>query len=111
MGSGAEAGKEVLVYKNEKCASSNGDGKKIHLDDIENISIINQSQDKHMIELVFQSKEVKRFLFSSELEAKEWHKQLNVVCFDSILEKEFKDVIEGDMADATCPEESNEAGI
>lgn len=104
--------KEVLLFKNEKCAQSRENGKRIPLEHIENIYIQNHSPIKKIIELTFQDGDVKRIQFSSEAEAKEWHEQFNVVCFDSVLGKQFKEVVKENTTESDLVDESNlEKGI
>ena len=93
MHSEATTAKEILLYKNEKCAKDFGKCKKIALEAVDNICMIDQTDERHIVQVVFKDDTVKRFLFSAVSEAEEWQEQLNVVCFDSVLGKTFKEAI------------------
>ena len=97
LNSESSSEKEILIFKNEKSAKDNDSCKKIPLEDLDNIFIIDQSQERHIIELIFKDGVVKRLLFSLESAAKEWQEQLNLVCFDSVIGKKLKEAIDDDI--------------
>ena len=112
MNSEAVTEKEVLVFKTEKSAQDNDSCKKIALENIDNIYIKDLSEEKHIIELVFKDGVVKRLLFSLESVAKEWQEQFNLVCFDSVLGKAFKEAIDDNVGQTVkCQTPINEESL
>ena len=97
MNSESLSEKEILIFKNEKSSKDKDNCKKIPLEDVENICMISQSQERHIIELVFRDGVIKRLLFTFESAAKEWHEQLHLVCFESVIGKKFKEAINDDI--------------
>ena len=101
--------KEILICKNEKSAKDGKSSKKVALESIENICIIEQSHDRHLVELTFRDGGVKRLLFPLQSTAKEWQEQINLVCFDSSPDKTLGDTLDENMTNTgNCQEPINE---
>jgi len=102
-------GKEILICKNEKSAKDSKSSKKIALESIENVCIIEHSHDRHLVELTFRDGVVKRLLFPLQSIAKEWQEQLNIVCFDSSPDKKLEETLDENTTNTgVCQEPINE---
>lgn len=77
-----------MLFKNEKESRSPVHHRAIALENIYNVEL--SSGSKPIVLLIFIDHCIQKILFSSEAAAKEWHEQLCVVCFGSVLGKAFE---------------------
>ena len=87
--------KKILLFKNEKESRSPVHHRAIALENIYNVEL--SSGRKPIILLIFKDDCIQKILFNSEAAAKEWHEQLCVVCFGSVLGKAFESETKTDI--------------